>query len=199
MKTQILTLAAVVAIALGTAKNTYASVKNNDEVSTLLTNVSKINKIEIHGNVEVYVSTGESDKVKVYNKYYAESAVVQNQNGTLRISSYGKQKLVVWVTAADLRAITAYDNAEVKSFGRIASLDLKVDLNDNALAQLNIDATNATIAINGHAKADLKGSAGECNLASDYSSTVNSTDFAAEHLVKTVKYDKASENQLVTL
>jgi hypothetical protein len=121
MKTTIFTMVAVMIMAVVTTKNTYANANNNnDEVSTVLKNVSKISKIEIHGNVELYVSDGTADQVKVYNKYYSESALVQSRDGVLRISSYANQKLVVWVTAADLQAIAAYDNAEVKSFGKLA-------------------------------------------------------------------------------
>src|SRR5262249_38719719 len=119
MKTKILSIVAIAAIALGIGNTAFAAqkdsaAKNNAEISTVLANVTKINKIEVRGNVELYVSDGEADQVKVYNKYYAESALVQSQNGVLRISSYSDQKLVVWIKATDLRAITAYDNAEVK-------------------------------------------------------------------------------------
>jgi hypothetical protein len=95
MKTQILTIATIFTLALGTVTSASATVKNNNEkeVSTTLTNISQINKIEIHGNVELYVSDGAADQVKVYNRYYAESALVQNQNGVLRISSYTDKKL----------------------------------------------------------------------------------------------------------
>src|ERR1700743_785784 len=103
MKTNILTLATVAAIVLGIGTTTLAADKkdsaNTHEVSTVLTNVSKINKIEVRGNVVVYVSDNDADQVKVYNKYYQETALVQSQNGTLRISSYTDQKLVVWVKA----------------------------------------------------------------------------------------------------
>ncbi len=116
-------------MAVVTTKNTYANVNNNNnDASVTLTNVGKINKIEIHGNVELFVSDCATDQVKVYNKYYSESALVQNQNGVLRISSYKNQKLMVWVTAADLQAISAYDYAEVRSFGKLERLDLEVNL-----------------------------------------------------------------------
>jgi hypothetical protein len=125
MKTSIFTILAIVALAVGSTNSSFASVKNdNKEVSTVLTNISQISKIEVHGNVELYVSDGNTDQVKVYNQYYAESALVQSQNGVLRISSYKAEKLVVWVTANDLRAISAYDNAAVKSFGSLSKIDL---------------------------------------------------------------------------
>ena len=134
MKTTILTIAASLVLALGVSTAANAATKIDNGAAVVLNNVSKINKIEVRGNVEVYVSAGENENVKVYNKYYSESALVQNNNGTLRITSYKNEKLVVWVTANDLKAINAYDNAEVKSFGKLAALELNVNLYDNASA-----------------------------------------------------------------
>jgi hypothetical protein len=183
MKTQFLTIATIFTLALGTVSSTYASVKTDkDENSTILKDVSNINKIEIHGNVELYISDGSADQVKVYNKYYKESALVQSQDGVLRISSYADQKLVVWVTANDLRAITAYDNAEVKSFGNLSKINLDVTLNNTASAKLNLDAYKANITVNDRAKADLTGNVTDYNLVQEKSASVNHTNLAAENV-----------------
>lgn len=182
MKTQFLIIATIFTLALGTVTSSFAAdKKTTEETSTVLTNISQINKIEIHGNVELFVSDGTADQVKVYNKYYAESALVQSQDGVLRISSYADQKLVVWVTANDLRAITAYDNAEVKSFGNLSKINLDVTLNNTASAKLNLDAYNANITLNGRAKADLSGIVTEYNLVQEQSASVNQTNLLAQH------------------
>src|ERR1700753_260937 len=119
MKTQIITLLTALVLAAGTTNATFAATAKTDDV-TVLTDVSNINKIEVRGNVLLYVSEGNADQVKVYNKYYAESALVKSRNGVLSIASYKPEKLVVWVTAAELSGIAAYDNAEVKTFGEIS-------------------------------------------------------------------------------
>ena len=196
MKTQILTIATIFTLALGTVTSASATVKNNNEkeVSTTLTNVSQINKIEIHGNVELYVSDGTADQVKVYNRYYAESALVQSQNGVLRISSYTEKKLVVWVTAADLRAITAYDNAEVKSFGNLSKIDLEVNLYNTASAQLNLEAYNANVNVNDRAKVNLSGNVNNYNLKHDQGATVNHTGLVAVNVNNKVTNLQAKAN-----
>jgi hypothetical protein len=185
MKTKILTLATIASLILGIGTTAFAADKNapaaGHEVSTVLNNVSAINKIEIRGNVELYVSDGDADQVKVYNKYYEESAVVKSQNGVLQIASYADQKLVVWVKAADLRSITAYDNAEVKSFGKLSSIDLNVSLHNNASAQLNMDAYSASVTVADHAKADLSGTASDFSLNQDVTSSVNKYNLNAAH------------------
>ena len=189
MKTRILTLVTVAAMVLGVGTKALAAGKdsaNNHEVSTVLNDVNKINKIEVRGNVEVYVSDDDADQVKVYNKYYEESALVQSKNGTLRISSYSARKLVVWVKAASLREIVAYDNAEVRSFGKLSPIDLKVTLNNNAYAKLDVDGLGMNVTLNDRAKADLAGTVSNCTLKYAQSATLNSTEFAAGHMTRVV-------------
>ncbi|MEO6851366.1 MAG: DUF2807 domain-containing protein [Mucilaginibacter sp.] len=186
MKTRILTIVAIAALTLGLSSTTFAATTNgpaatSNEVSTLLTDISNISKIEVHGNVELYVSDGASDQVKVYNHYYAESALVQNRNGVLRISSYSDQKLVVWITANDLRSISVYDNAEVKSFGKLSAIELNVDLHNNASAKLNLDAFSANVTVADHAKADLSGSTEEFSLNHATSTSVNQYSLETAH------------------
>ena len=191
MKIKFLSFVAIAAVALGISNTALAATKNDsgakDEVSTVLTDVSKINKIEVRGNVELYVTDGSADQVKVYNHYYSENALIQNKNGVLRVSSYTPQKLVVWVTAEQISAIAAYDNADVKSFGKLSPIDMTVTLHDNAYAKLDMDGYSANITLNDRAKADLLGNVTECNLTYNHSATVNSTNFAAAHITKIVE------------
>jgi hypothetical protein len=182
MKTAILTIFSALVLVSGIVNSTYAATaKNDNNTYTVLTDINAINKIEVHGNVELYVSDASSDQVKVYNKYYSESALVQSKNGVLRITSYKAEKLVVWVSANDLRSISAYDNAEVKSFGNMSKIEFDVDLHDNASAKLNLDAYSANVTVKDNAKADLKGSATELNLNRDIESNVQSKNFTAVH------------------
>jgi len=199
MKTTFITIATIATLAFGAVtNNTYAAVKKDaavKEISTVLNNLQGISKIEVRGNVEVFVSDGTSDQVKVYNRYYAESAVVQNKKGVLTIASYSSQKLVVWVTANDLHSIAVYDNAEVRSFGKLSAIDLDVKLFNNAYAKLDLNGYNASITVNNHAKIDLAGNVTEGNLKYNRSSFVNSTNFTADHLVRTVSNEKISKNE----
>jgi len=182
MKTAIITIFSALVLVSGIANSTYAATaKNDNNTYTVLTDISAINKIEVHGNVELYVSDASSDQVKVYNKYYSESALVQSKNGVLRITSYKAEKLVVWVSANDLRSISAYDNAEVKSFGNISKIEFDVDLHDNASAKLNLEAYSANVTVKDNAKADISGSADRYNLIRNVSATINSSNFTATH------------------
>jgi hypothetical protein len=88
MEIKILSLVTML-IVLGSAPKTFAS--NN---ASLLKETAAINKIEVRGNVELNLSDARSDQIKVYNKYYSESALVQSKNGVLRIASYTNEKLL---------------------------------------------------------------------------------------------------------
>lgn len=183
MKKFTLTLATIVIALLTTVNFTYATTKFTQ---TTLTNITNINKIEVHGNVEVYVSNGTKDEVTVNNDYYADNALVQEEDGVLRISSYKTEKLIVYVTASDLRAITAYDNASVKSDGKLAIIALDVNLHDAAYAGLNLDNYAANIKVDDHAKADLTGNITEYSLNYSQSSTVNRSQLVALNTTETV-------------
>lgn len=179
MKTKILSIILLFVAIAGFSKSTYAAI-NADY--TLLKEIKAINKIEVRGNVELFISDNSVEQVKVYNKYYSENALVQYSNGTLRITSYNAEKLIVWVSADDLRAITAYDNAEVRSFGKLSKIEFDVDLHNNASANLNLDAYSANVKLNDRAKAELSGTATELGLTANANTTVVKNDFKAEHI-----------------
>ena len=185
MKTQIITIFAALVLAFGVTNSaSAATVKNTDNRYTVLTDVSAINKIEVRGNVQLYISDGSADQVKVYNKYYSQSALVQSKNGVLRITSYSADKLVVWVTANDLRAISAFDNSEVKSFGDISKIEFDVDLHNHASAKLNIDAFSASLTVNDDAKASLSGNVTEYTLNCERDENVDHKNLVAAHTSK---------------
>lgn len=180
MKTRILSIILLFAVMVGFSKSTYAATINADY--TLLKEIKAVNKIEVRGNVELFISDSPVEQVKVYNKYYSENALVQYNNGTLRITSYNAEKLIVWVSTDDLRAVTAYDNAEVRSFGKLSKIEFDVDLHNNASANLNLDAYSANVKLNDHAKAELSGAATEFGLIASANTTLVKSDFKAERV-----------------
>jgi len=94
------------------------------------------------------------------------------------------EKLVVWVTVNDLRAISAYDNASVESFGKLSSLDLNLSLNNNATANFNLDCAEAKIAVNDNAKANISGTATQSSIVVNQSATLNTAKFYAEQVTQ---------------
>lgn len=161
-----------------------ATLSSSAFASTPVTNLPAIgsfNKIEVHGNVEVVVANGEKTNVQVTNDFYAENAVVQNNEGTLRIASYNNEKLTVYVTANDLRSIEAFDNATVKSDGRLSAIQMEVSLHNNAYAALNLDSFTAELTVDNNAKADLTGNVTEYAFNHTASAVINQTGLVAEN------------------
>ncbi len=185
MKTKFLTLITLITLTIATTSATFANAKTKTN-TTVLDNINRITSIEAHGNVEILVTNGSKDGVEVLDTYYDQNALVQNEAGVLRVSSYKADKLVIMVTVTDLRGISASDNAMVKSYGRFSSLDLKVELNDNAAAELKIDAFVAKFTINDRAKADISGTIEHYQLNYSRSSTVNRTYLATESRIEKI-------------
>ncbi|MGF7038850.1 GIN domain-containing protein [Mucilaginibacter lappiensis] len=199
MKTLAITIFTVASIVFGIGNQTQAAVNNNNNKGIVLTDITRINKIEIYGNVKLYVSNGPADQVKVYNQYYSESALVQSQNGVLRISSYKAEKLEVWVTAKELNAITAYDNAEISSFGNLSTIQLDVKLYNNASANLKLDAYSARVTMNDKTRANLSGTVNEYSINRSVASSVNRTDLVADHSTEVLNGVKAKISEYAFL
>jgi hypothetical protein len=199
MKTQAIAIFTVLVIVFGIGNSTQAAVNTNNNAGIVLTDISRINKIEVYGNVKLYVSTGPADQVKVYNRYYAESALVQSQKGVLRISSYKAEKLEVWVTVKELSAITAYDNADVHSFGNLSAIELDVKLYNNASANLKLDTYSANITMNDKTRANLSGTVSEYNVNRSQASSVNRTNLIAGHTIEVLNSAKAKTDEYAVL
>lgn len=180
MKTKILSLILLFVVITGISNLTYAASVNSADY-VVLNDMKTINRIEVRGNVELFISDSPVQQVKVYNKYYSESALVQSRNGVLRITSYNAEKLIVWVSTDELSSISAYDNAEVKSFGKLSKIEFSVDLHNTASAKLDLDAYSADVTLKDHAKAELSGNATEFTLNRNAGSEVIAGNFVAEH------------------
>lgn len=198
MKTIILTAAILLGVVSCINSSAYAAPASK-EVATVLTDVTRINKIEVYGNVEVYVSDGATDQVKVYNRYYKENALVQDQNGTLRIASYKAEKLVVWITVSDLRSLSVYDNSEVRSFGKLSAINLDLKLYNHASANLDLDAFQANIILKGNSKAELAGTLGQAEIRYDKSVLLNTAKLASNGVIRVLNSDDNNKDEAADL
>jgi hypothetical protein len=180
MKTKILSISLMFMVLSGILSSTYAATTNSADY-VILNDIKAINKIEIRGNVELFISDKSPEQVKVYNKYYSERALVQSSNGVLRISSYDNEKLVVWISSENLRSVSAYDNAEVKSFGNVSKIEFSIDLHDYATAKLNFDSYSADVTLKDHSKLEMSGTVNEFNINRNVNSTLLKSDFSAVH------------------
>ncbi|MEJ5993882.1 DUF2807 domain-containing protein [Pedobacter sp. Du54] len=179
MKTSIKTIIAATLTLVVLTSATLTTKADNGAV-TVLSDVKKVNKINVSGNVELILVKSKEEHVKVYDNYYAKNALVQQKDGTLRISSYENQPLIVVVYVNNLSSITASDNAIVRTSGKFSALDLDVNLNDNAKAILNTNTISLNTSVNGNGELTLTGSTLAHTALVNSSSKVNMNDFTAE-------------------
>lgn len=178
MKTAIKTLAIALTTILSTT--VASTVKADNNTVTVLSEVKKVNKINVSGNVEVILVQSPNESVKVYDNYYAKNALVQQQDGELRISSFNKETLTVVVYVSNLSSITASENAKVKTYGKFNTLSLDVNLKDSAVANLNTNTVNLNSNLSGQANLTLAGSTSAYTATMGSVAKVNLDQFAAE-------------------
>lgn len=163
-----------------TAGNRASALNNNRVLQyTELTWIQDFYKIEVHGNVQLHLLSGDKNKIEMNNTYFNHNALVQVENGVLRITCYRAERLDVWVTAKDLRALNAYDSVLVQTYGKFMALEFDVELFDKAKANLNLECCFTNIELNDSSMANISGSAIESEFINNYASTLNATNFTA--------------------
>lgn len=181
MKTTFFKIACVL-LMMTIVNKSFAGNKPGRQEYTQLTWINSFYKIEAHGNVRLHLLYGEKNKVEMSGNYYNQNALVQVENGILRITCYHAERLDVWVTANDLRALDAYDNVLVQSEGKFSALELDVNLFNKAKADLDLDCCYSNIKLNDKSMADISGTAMQSQIDANYAATLNSADFNAGQL-----------------
>lgn len=184
MKTKFLNLLAVTVIAftliiISSSKKVKAADK--PVTMTRLAHVKHINKIIVNGNVDVYLNQGSAEDLKVYNDYYSKNALVQWENGTLRISSFEKEKLAVWITVTDLAVIEASGNSSVRSLNSISSIDLSINLAGQATANIEAKVVNLYSSVADAAKLELAGDSENQQMELSGISSYDASRFTAQN------------------
>ena len=170
--------AALTVVALTGSAFASTGVKTNNV--TVLNQVKKINKIEVKGNVEVIILQAPVESVKVYDSYYAKNALVQQQEGVLRISSFQKETLTVAVYVRDLATIEAADNSVVKTSGKVNFLSLNVVLRDAAKADINANTISLTTSVKDNASLNLAGTTTDLYASLGAQAKINMDTFVAD-------------------
>jgi len=180
MKNSIKTLfaAALTTIILGSASVTANANENNSNY-TKLTAVKNISKIKISGNVKLVLVQDAKESVEVYDNYFSKNALVQEQNGELRISSFTTAPLMVVAHVNNLSVIEASNTSSVKTAGNFNLLNLNVVLNDEASADIKTNTVNLKTNMNGTSSLALSGSTENYTAVLGSVAKVKMNDFTA--------------------
>ncbi|WP_316735614.1 GIN domain-containing protein [Pedobacter aquatilis] len=171
--------AALTTIVLG-ASSVAAIASENNNSYTNLTAVKNISKIKISGNVNLILVQDAKESVEVYDSYYTKNALVQQQNGELRISSFNNEALTVIAHVNNITDIEASNNASVKTSGNFNLLNLNVVLNDKATADITANTISLSTNINGTSKLNLSGTTENYNAILSSSAKVGMNGFTAK-------------------
>lgn len=179
MKTSIKNLIALTLTAVVLTSTSIAA-QAKDNTVTVLSEVKKVNAINVSGNVELILVQSADESVKVYDNYFSKNALIQQKDGELRVSSFNKETLTVVVYVNNLSSISASDNATVKTFGKFSAVNLDVNLKDQAVANLNTNTVNLYTNLSGQANLTLTGTTADYNAVMGSVAKVNMAQFAAE-------------------
>lgn len=124
---------------------------------TTLSSVKEIKKIVVSGNVNLLLVQDSKESVKVYDKYYSKNALVQQQGGTLRISSFADRPLSIVVYVKELGAIEANNQSKVRTEGCFQLLNLDVKLKDNATADIKAKTVSLFTSVKGASTLKIAG------------------------------------------
>jgi hypothetical protein len=138
---------------------------------TNLGSVKDIKKIVVSGNVNLLLVQDSKESVKVYDKYYSKNARVQQQGGTLRISSFADRPLSIVVFVKELSAIEANNQSKVRTEGCFQLLNLDVKLKDNATAAIKAKTVSLFTSVKGASTLRIAGTTDQhaiemCDLGS---------------------------------
>lgn len=202
MKTSIKNLFAAALSVLVLSSSAFASTDVKSNQVTVLNQVKNISKIEVKGNVEIILVQAPVESVKVYDSYYAKNALVQQQDGVLRISSFQKETLTVAVYVRNLSSIEAADNATIATLGKVNFLSLDVVLTGKAKADLNTNTVNLTTVVKDNAVLNLSGYTADLYASMGAQANLNLAQFKADcSSVNSIApvYAKAVPTKKVTL
>ncbi|RZK50748.1 MAG: hypothetical protein EOO99_00840 [Pedobacter sp.] len=182
MKISIKQTLLITILSLGLTYSASAFESNQTKAVTVLNEIKNIQKLEVSGNVEVFLVQAADEQVKVYDNYYSKNALVQNKDGVLRISSFEKETLKVAVYVKNLNAIQLNDNAKLSTFGKVSFLDLNIQLNGSSKADIFANTIQLTSTVKDSAKLNLSGQSTEFKASLGTVAQLNMSKFNADSL-----------------
>lgn len=132
------------------------------DVTTTIRKVSGFNAISVSGGIDLYITQGFTESVKIETVADRQDDVVAIvQNGTLRIYNdshlrfnWGKMILKAYVTLPTLTHLTASGGSDVYNYGILKFNDLKISTSGGS--DIKLELNGARLECRGSGGADLK-------------------------------------------
>lgn len=160
----------LVLILTGAVSQAQEKVKGNREPSTIITDVTNFNIIEIGGDYEVAIVEGITSQVEITTDSnlheYLELSVVDSTftiNSTARIRSK-KEMSIRLIYPAGLTKIIAKEKAEISSITELKANELEIEVRDDAKVFFTANINYLTLNMKGDSKAELNLRGSDANI-----------------------------------
>lgn len=171
-----LTVLAFVVIIISSSNKGKAAEKT--PAPTEFKTVKNIYKIVVNGSVDVFITQGAEENLKVYD---GNPGDVKLENGILSISPLGNKRLAVSVTVKNLSAIEASGNSNVRTMNELSTVNLDLRFNDQADGQIEARAISISSLLSDQAKLELSGESESQHLGLSGAAQYEASRFTAQN------------------
>ncbi len=151
MKTII--ISAVFALATAFSSTTHA------QITTKEMSVEAFDQIVLPGQINVILKEGATPKIVIEGEANALNNVkIKNKRGRLAIDRYAGSDIInVYVTVKNLSFIESYNGAQVASIGQLKAETMHLDVHENTIIRVDLDAERVEVTAYGNGKARVRG------------------------------------------
>ncbi|WP_432711090.1 head GIN domain-containing protein [Pedobacter sp.] len=153
--------------------------------------VSNFNEIAVSSDIDLYLTQGNSESIKIIAPKEHLSKVVVGKNGTrlnIRYATNNNMRrgskdgdIKVYVTFKNLRALFASGDSDIKGQNTINVPRMTITASGGSDVDLHLITTTLDITSSGGSDIDLRGKATNMNVSSSGGSDVDAKDFIVEN------------------
>lgn len=156
-------------LAFGTLNTFNASAQENND-----RNVGSFSSVDISGGMDVFLTEGSTESVKVEVKgIEAEKVLTEVKGEALKISikngfswSWGKGvEIKVYVTYRKLKAISSSGSSDIICNSKLKNESFEIALSGSGDLKASLETANLEVSVSGSADIDLEGKADVQNIA----------------------------------
>lgn len=156
-------------LAFGTLNTFNASAQENND-----RNVGSFSSVDISGGMDVFLTEGSTESVKVEVKgIEAEKVLTEVKGEALKISikngsswSWGKGvEIKVYVTYRKLKAISSSGSSDIICNSKLKNESFEIALSGSGDLKASLETANLDVSVSGSADIDLEGKADVQNIA----------------------------------
>jgi hypothetical protein len=153
--------------------------------------INNFNEITVSSGIDLYLTQGNSESLKIVTSNEHLNKVVVEKNGTRLNIRYGTKnnwsgmfkdrEIKVYVSFKNLQALSASGGSDVNSQQTINVPRLSITSSGGSDIELNLITNNLSITSSGGSDISLKGRATNLNVTSSGGSDVDAKEFAVEN------------------